>query len=187
MKEERNTPMGIVDRITETLKARFGASVKGASSPSPNRLFVDIDRGSLRAASKALMELGARYQVGIGYDEIARNGTLGLVHAYAFDAGHVAVLLRTSAPAGDPTFESITPDIPNAGWSEREYMDLLGMRFEGHPKPKRLILADDWPAGIHPLRKEVPYNLVPPAAEDVAYQLDAAPPGRPSSPSGRST
>jgi Ni,Fe-hydrogenase III large subunit/Ni,Fe-hydrogenase III component G len=177
MKEERNTSMGIIDRISETLKTQFGAAVKAVTSPSWNRLFVDIDRGSLRTASRTLMELGARYQVGIGYDEIARNGTLGLVHSYAFDAGHVAVLLRTSAPAGDPSFESITPDIPNAGWSEREYMDLLGMRFEGHPKPKRLVLADDWPAGIHPLRKEVPYNLVPPAAEDVAYQLDAAPPG----------
>ncbi|MCK7477350.1 MAG: NADH-quinone oxidoreductase subunit C [Candidatus Moduliflexus flocculans] len=38
-------------------------------------------------------------------------------------------------------------------------MDLLGMKFTGHPKPKRLILADDWPDGIYPLRKEVPYNL----------------------------
>ncbi|MCK7478174.1 MAG: NADH-quinone oxidoreductase subunit C [Candidatus Moduliflexus flocculans] len=87
------------------------------------------------------------------------------------------MVLRTSAPASDPTFDSITPDIPNAGWSEREYQDLLGMRFTGHPKPKRLILADDWPAGIYPLRKEVPYDLEPPAAEDVAYQLDEAPPG----------
>ena len=51
------------------------------------------------------------------------------------------------------------------------------MTFTGHPKPKRLVLADDWPAGIYPLRKEVPYNLEPPAAEDVAYRLDEAPPG----------
>ena len=169
--------MGTIDRIQETFKARFGDAVRGMTAPSWNRLFVDIDRTSLRAAAKALMGLGARYQVGIGYDEIARNGTLGLVHAFAFDAGHAVALLRTSAPAADPVFESITPDIPNAGWSEREYMDLLGMRFEGHPKPKRLILADDWPAGIHPLRKEVPHDLVPPAAEDVAYRLDEAPPG----------
>jgi len=48
-------------------------------------------------------------------------------------------------------------------------MDLLGMKFTGHPKPKRLVLADDWPEGIHLLRKDVPYNLVPPAAENVAY------------------
>jgi Ni,Fe-hydrogenase III large subunit/Ni,Fe-hydrogenase III component G len=169
--------MDAIARIENGLKGRFGADIKGFASPSPARLFVDVDRRALRASSKMLIELGGRYMVGIGYDEIARNGTLGLIHTFAFDADHVAVVLRTSAPASDPTFDSITPDIPNAGWSEREYQDLLGMKFTGHPKPKRLILADDWPDGIYPLRKEVPYNLEPPAAEDVAYRLDEAPPG----------
>ncbi len=85
--------------------------------------------------------------------------------------------VRASAPADNPVFDSITNDIPNAGWSEREYMDLLGLKFANHPKPKKLILADDWPAGIYPLRKEVPYNLVPPSAEDAAYVFDECPPG----------
>jgi len=26
--------------------------------------------------------------------------------------------------------------------------------FEGHPDPRRLLLADDWPQGVHPLRKD---------------------------------
>jgi Ni,Fe-hydrogenase III large subunit len=56
-------------------------------------------------------------------------------------------------------------------------MDLLGMKFAGHPKPKRLILSDDWPEGVYPLRKEVPWNLMPPPAENVAYQLDECPEG----------
>ncbi len=169
--------MDAIARIETDLRSRFGPDIKGLVSPSPGRLFVDVDRRALRGAAKALVGLGARYLVGIGYDEIARNGTLGLIHTFAFDADHVGVALRTSAPAADPVFDSITPDIPSAGWSEREYQDLLGLTFAGHPKPKRLILADDWPAGIYPLRKEVPYNLEPPAAEDVAYRLDEAPPG----------
>ena len=169
--------MDPIARIETELRGRCGADLKGTESPNPARLFVDVDRRALRAAAKALIGLGGRYMVGIGYDEIARNGTLGLIHTFAFDADHVAVVLRTSAPAADPTFDSLTPDIPSAGWTEREYQDLLGMTFTGHPKPKRLILADDWPAGIYPLRKEVPYNLEPPAAEDVAYRLDEAPPG----------
>ncbi|HMA52994.1 MAG TPA: NADH-quinone oxidoreductase subunit C [Acidobacteriota bacterium] len=176
--------MDAIARIENGIKGRFGADVKGLSSPSPARLFVDVDRRALRGAAKTLIELGGRYMVGIGYDEIARNGTLGLIHTFAFDADHLAVVLRTSAPAADPAFDSITPDIPNAGWSERECQDLLGMTFTGHPKPKRLVLADDWPAGIYPLRKEVPYNLEPPAAEDVAYQLDQAPPGTTTVPVG---
>jgi hypothetical protein len=112
--------------------------------------------------------------MGIGYDEIERHA--GLIHAFAFDADHVAVALRTSAPAAIPCSirsprTSRAPAGRSAPWTPRAGDE------SGHPKPKRLILADDWPAGIHPLRKEVPYNLVPPAAEDVAYQLDAAPPG----------
>jgi Ni,Fe-hydrogenase III large subunit/Ni,Fe-hydrogenase III component G len=169
--------MDAIARIETELRGRFGADLEGTESPNATRLFVDVDRRALRAASNALIGLGGRYMVGIGTDEIARRGTLGLIHTFAFDADHLAVVLRTSAPASDPTFDSITPDIPNAGWSEREYQDLLGMKFTGHPKPKRLILADDWPAGIYPLRKEVPHDLQPPAAEDVAYQLDEAPPG----------
>jgi len=176
--------MDAIARIESELRRRLGADVKGFESPTPARLFVDIDRRAVRGAAKALVDLGARYMVGIGYDEIARNGTLGLVHTFAFDADHLAVALRASAPAAEPVFESITPDIPSAGWTEREYQDLLGMTFTGHPKPKRLVLADDWPAGIHPLRKDVPYNLVPPAAEDVAYQLDQAPPGTTTIPVG---
>jgi Ni,Fe-hydrogenase III large subunit/Ni,Fe-hydrogenase III component G len=169
--------MKAMDQIAESLRSGLGASIRGVESPRPDRLFVDVERASIRPAARMLMGLGARYMVSVGYDEIARKGTIGLVHTFAFDAGHFAVVLRTAVPADDPRLESITPDIPNAGWSEREYQDLLGMRFEGHPKPKRLVLADDWPAGIYPLRKEVPHNLVPPAAEDVAYQLDEAPPG----------
>jgi Ni,Fe-hydrogenase III large subunit/Ni,Fe-hydrogenase III component G len=169
--------MDAIARIETELRSRLGIDIKGLAAPSPTRMFVDVDRRALRGAAKALVDLGARYMVGIGYDEIARNGSLGLIHTFAFDADHVGVALRTSAPAADPVFDSITPDIPSAGWSEREYQDLLGMTFTGHPKPKRLVLADDWPAGIYPLRKEVPYNLEPPAAEDVAYQLDEAPPG----------
>ncbi len=169
--------MNVLDWIETELRGRLGAGLERTESPGPTRLFVDVDRSALKAAAQALIGQGGRYMVGIGTDEIARKGTLGLIHTFAFDADHAAVVLRTSAPAADPVFDSITPDIPSAGWSEREYQDLLGMRFTGHPKPKRLILADDWPDGIYPLRKEVPHDLEPPAAEDVAYRLDEAPPG----------
>ena len=169
--------MDAIARIETELKGRLGPGLRGVESPAPGRLFVDIDRRALRPAARALLDMGGRYMVGVGWDEIARKGTLGLAHTFAFDADHAAVILRTDAPSDDPSFESLTPDIPSAGWTEREYQDLLGMTFTGHPKPKRLILADDWPAGIYPLRKEVPYNLEPPAAEDVAYRLDEAPPG----------
>jgi Ni,Fe-hydrogenase III large subunit/Ni,Fe-hydrogenase III component G len=169
--------MHTTETIATRLKGTYGDSVRGTEASAGRRLFVDLDREKIRDASNDIIGLGGRFLVSVGADSIARDGTLKLIHTFSFDRDRLFVCLRTSAPAADPVFDSITPDIPNAGWSERECMDLLGMKFAGHPKPKRLILADDWPEGVHPLRKDVPWNLMPPAAENVAYQLDEAPAG----------
>jgi Ni,Fe-hydrogenase III large subunit/Ni,Fe-hydrogenase III component G len=159
-------------------------AIIGVTKAGAHRLDIDVERRGLKEAARMLVEAGGRYLVGIGCDNIAREHSLGLIHAFSFDRDDLFVCLRTSAPAADPTFDSITPLILNAGWSERECTDLLGMRFCGHPKPKKLVLADDWPDGIYPLRKDVPHDLVPPAAEDVAYVLDEAPPGTTTIPVG---
>lgn len=172
------------ETLLQTLRAEFGAALSGPDPASPRRLLVDMERSRLPEVARRLVAAGARYQVGVGTDDRARLGTFGMIHLFAFDRDGFAVAVRASAPAAEPSFPSLTPDLPAAGWTEREYHDLLGFEFSGHPKPKKLILADDWPAGIHPLRREVPYNLVPPAAEDVAYQLDEAPPGTTTVPVG---
>lgn len=163
--------------LEAALTAQLGDAVICVEKTDRRTVFVDVRREAIRAASRIIVAQGGRYMCSVGYDEIARDGSLGLVHTYSVDSEDRFVCLRTKAPADDPVVESITPDLPSAGWSEREYMDLLGFKFPNHPKPKKLIVCDDWPAGIYPMRKEVPHDLVPQGAEDVAYQLDEAPPG----------
>jgi Ni,Fe-hydrogenase III large subunit/Ni,Fe-hydrogenase III component G len=172
------------DTLIQTLRARFGPALAASQGGAARRLVLDVDRTALRAVALALRDAGGRYMVGVGSDERDRRGAFSMIHLFAFDKEGFTADLRASAPADNPEFDSIAPEIPSAGWTEREYMDLLGFMFKGNPKPKRLILADDWPAGIHPLRKDVPYNLVPPSAEDVAYELDEAPPGTTTVPIG---
>src|SRR6056297_716701 len=169
--------MPSIEQVKNHLTEKFSDKVTGVEKPMESRLFIDVDKSIIRQMSNEIIDQGGRYLVSTGYDNIERDGTLGLVHSFTFDKEDLFVNIRTSVPADNPELDSITPDIPNAGWSEREYIDLLGMKFTDHPKPKRLILADDWPEGIHPLRKEIPWNLMPPAAEAVAYQLDEAPEG----------
>lgn len=140
-------------------------------------LSIDIKRESLLLASQLIKEMGGRYLCGIGFDSITRDNTLGMVHSFSFDREGLIVLLNTAAPIYDPVLDSITNDIPGAGWSEREYQDLLGFKFTNHPKPKKLVTCDDWPDGIYPLRKDVPFNIQPTGVTTTKYELDPAPPG----------
>ncbi len=118
-----------MDQILSSLKAEFGEAIRGSVSPAAGRLLADIDRARLRDACRFLIRQGGRFQVGSGADERDRTGTFGLIHFFAFDRDRFSIGLRTTAPAADPTFDSITPDIPAAGWTEREYRDLLGMQL----------------------------------------------------------
>jgi NADH-quinone oxidoreductase subunit C len=64
------------------------------------------------------------------------------------------IRLRVRLPGDDPVIESVVPLWPTANWHEREIFDLMGIRFEGHPNLRRMLLPDDWSG--HPHRKDYP-------------------------------
>jgi len=50
--------------------------------------------------------------------------------------------------------DSVTGIWPGAEWNEREVFDMFGIRFDGHPDMRRILLWETYPA--HPLRKDYP-------------------------------
>jgi NADH-quinone oxidoreductase subunit C len=62
--------------------------------------------------------------------------------------------LKVKLAGEDPRIDSLTPVWPAANYFEREVYDLFGIRFEGHPHLRRIMMPEDWEG--HPLRKDYP-------------------------------
>lgn len=64
------------------------------------------------------------------------------------------VRLVAQVDSVDPSIESITSIWPSANFYEREVWDLFGVRFNGHPNLRRIMMPDEWQG--YPLRKDYP-------------------------------
>jgi Ni,Fe-hydrogenase III component G len=63
------------------------------------------------------------------------------------------VTLRVQAPYGLPEIPSICSILPSATLYERELIEMFGLIIEETPDRSRLLLPDDWPDWVYPLRK----------------------------------
>lgn len=91
------------------------------------------------------------------------------------------VHLRVTTSHDDPRVRTVTGLWPAANWHEREAWDLLGIRFDGHPDHRRILLSEDWVG--HPLRKDyvdegryiqfTPYGESKKAASQAAHAAQA--------------
>ena len=65
------------------------------------------------------------------------------------------IRLRVGVPEADPVLETVTSVWKGANWYERYCWDMYGIRFTGHPDPRRLYMYEEFVG--HPLRKD--YSL----------------------------
>src|SRR5215470_388571 len=57
---------------------------------------------------------------------------------------NVTLMMKTRLGAGTTTCASLTPVYRGANWMERECFDMFGIRFDGHPDLRRILLEDNW-------------------------------------------
>lgn len=113
-------------------------------------LFATTDKKRFRNALQALKSEGVTHIATItGVD----NGK-ALDVIYHFDCRPAELNLKILLPKNDLSVPTITDMFPGAILYERDIMEMLGVKVEGHPDPRRLFLAEDWPEGVYPLRKE---------------------------------
>ena len=80
-----------------------------------------------------------------------RAGVVELL--YHFSEGMAVTTLRVSVPYTKPILPSICGVIPSANFYEMEIAEMFGVNIENIPSKEHLLLPDDWPEDVYPLRK----------------------------------
>jgi NADH-quinone oxidoreductase subunit C len=118
------------------------------------RIFLNCESENAHDVCKYLFrDLRLRFVIATGID--AEHCFEVLYHFSNDETGAVVTVKAFIRDRENPAIESITPFVTGAEWIEREIHDILGIDIKNHPNLKRLILADDWPQDVYPLRKNV--------------------------------
>lgn len=85
---------------------------------------------------------------------------------YSLDDNH-SLRLKTPVSEDDATVPTLVPIWRTADWHEREVYDMMGIRFDGHPDLRRILMWEGYP--YFPLRKDFPLAGRPSEMPDVAF------------------
>lgn len=115
--------------------------------------------------SEKLLDVAAVVRDELGYDYLSSltgvdygstNPTLDdkmeVVYHFYRSTGGGALVLKAQTPRENSVLPSLVSLYPGAEFQEREAWDLLGIRFDGHPDLRRILMWEGF-AG-HPLRKD---------------------------------
>ena len=139
------------EAIVEKISSEIKDKIQEVALSAPRRINVKVDREHLTAVLAYLKEqLGFTHLGTISGVDLGENFEV----IYHLSNAVATVNVRILTPRAEPKIPSVCAVIPGAILYERELQDMFGLVVENIPDPRPLLLADDWPAGQYPLRKD---------------------------------
>ena len=159
-------PAGETDD-TRRICEQFGEDIVAAGLHNGNQVVL-VEPGQLKALATFLRdEPDLKYETLIDVTSVDRSrlpldGEARFQTVYQFRSysrnQHLTVIADCGTDPGDngeiPHIDSLTGVYRGAEWPEREVYDLMGIRFDGHPDLRRILMPKNWPN--HPLQKQAP-------------------------------
>jgi membrane-bound hydrogenase subunit beta len=142
------------DGITES---RIERRTSGTMKTEFIHLWFHVDKEIFKEAVKHLFTFDQypHFAVASGYDQ---GDTIELVYHFSLFHGErgneISLNMTITLPKSNPVIDTITDLIPGALISEQEKQEMLGVKIRGIPKDIRVFIADDFPKGIYPWRRD---------------------------------
>ena len=140
----------------------FVSGLQGALPAAVERVVFWVGDWTLVIASPLLREAAAhlRDEPGAQFDGCSdvtavdwppRAERFDVIYSLYSTRLHHRVRLKIRVADAAPSVSAIWPA---ANWLEREVFDMFGIRFDGHPDLRRILMPDEWQG--HPQRKDYP-------------------------------
>jgi formate hydrogenlyase subunit 5 len=138
------------------LEQQFPSAILGSTWQTDTQATVTIRLNWLPDVVEWLYyQQGGWLSVLFGNDERTLCGNYALYYVLSMEKGVKCwITVRAEVDPVSLEFPSVTPRVPAAVWGEREVRDMYGLRPVGLPDERRLVLPDDWPDDLYPLRKD---------------------------------
>ena len=141
--------------LLDTLKNRFPEAVLETHAFRGDETAVVKKEALLEAAAFLKQELGFDMLMDLtAADYLPREPRFELVCHFYSTTHNYRLRLKCPVEAHDAAVDSLTPLWAGANWFEREVYDMFGIKFNGHPDLRRILMYDGFEG--HPLRKDYP-------------------------------
>lgn len=140
------------EEVLMDFTSRFNEDILDFEDKSSTRVYVHIKSEAIvRIGTYLFRNVGARFNIASATDLPPK---IEILYHFIIEDINLIISLRVFLDREKPEIESLAKEIEAFNWIEREMSELLGITFIGHPDPRRLLLADNWPEGVYPLRQD---------------------------------
>jgi len=140
------------EEVLDDLRKKFKDDIIEVFDKSPKRVYVEIRPDSIvRVASYIFKDLKARFNTASGVD---LRYHMEILYHFLIEDINLLISLRVKLQKQKLEIDSLSPIFEGSSWIEREIHEILGINFRGHKDLRKLLLPDDWPEGVYPLRRD---------------------------------
>jgi formate hydrogenlyase subunit 5 len=154
----------------QELRQQFPSAILDESWQTDTQATITIKTNMLPEVVEFLYyKQGGWLSVLFGNDERPLCGSYAVYYVLSMETGTKCwITVKALVDERTLEFPSVTPRVPAAVWGEREVRDMYGLIPVGLPDERRLVLPDDWPDELYPLRKDsMDYRQRPAPTTDV--------------------